>query len=857
MPVIPAKESDEIVALLASGRIDDGFARLARFADLKQNDLPVLDKKALAKLGESADAARSFAAGLFSGSESIRRMARKYSGKLGAAGPGTVGLALAEAVRPLRTIANPADGLLGSFAGFASPLGKTFDELRPSTAIPPNGVYSEAAKLGAEMVQGGAAALVDGPLAWVARVFEYVSAVVRPFARLPEAPDGRPDGVDAALAAGIRTVLYEKIVALARKGDAGVLALVERWARGELTLEDPAPAGSAEARLRDRFFEIPEESRETTRLISWMGAADLLRFPIATDTAVRLYWILKAHVPAAASRDDKIVPMMLTRFEREHPRETSGPAPDPLPRLVEGSSPPPAKASAKPAEAPPAPSLPSAEKPLLDSCAGSSREDAIGALIDVAKALGLPDAWDRLSKDLGDDWTFDESWRPKPGNAPAGAEAIVDRAREGVSAMAKPSPDRKKLVKALAEPAFNGDDGTFISEDALGETAWAEELGALVASAATPMATVTAALVLLPERVLERHAGALREAVANLSDENLMWLRDRVCKSSLVRGASLVPVLGPLAERLSRREWPRDQMWMFVVALLYRSGEAGRSAATAAVRAMPLPPAEAMYRGHFWNRPYHWVFRRAWEAKDAPFLAAAFERLCIPAYFKGARAMVPDADALAFDYTAPYEGEATAARELPLADVFAFVAEAAPDSVPAILASAAEVASFEKCGAAILQIAAKLPSTRARVERHVEDLVSVLEAPEGARVKQGLDILTAIPGLLEPGLDRVLRAVERTVGSPSPGVTQSAAALVGAIAGAHRARVAECARLLEDLLYSDNVPTLEAAMKALKPLVTAAKGKGAELSAKARERVAALREQEPKKLGKLAAAILG
>jgi hypothetical protein len=337
----------------------------------------------------------------------------------------------------------------------------------------------------------------------------------------------------------------------------------------------------------------------------------------------------------------------------------------------------------------------------------------------------------------------------------------LGRVREGVKKVAREHAERKKLVKALAEPAFNEDDGTFLPEDELDRAAWTDELAALVTSPGNAVVATTAALVFLPTRVLEKHAAAIAQAAAALTDEELMRLHDRVGKSTLVRGASLVPVLGPLAVRLARRQWPRDQVWMFVVAVLYRSGDAGRRAAADAVRAMPLPPPESMYRGHFFNRPYHWVFRRAWETRDAAFLAAAFERLCVPAYFKGARPMVPDADRLSFDFTAPYEGEATGARELALADVFAYVAEAAPASVPAIVASAAEVAGFEKCAATILQIAAKLPASRAAVERHVDDVIGVLEAPSDARAKQGLDILAAIPALLGPALDRILRATAR------------------------------------------------------------------------------------------------
>ena len=861
MPVIPATESAEIAGLFTSGKVAEGFSRLKRFTDLKQNDLPSLDKKAVVAVGASADAVRDFARGLFSDAPSVRRMARKYAGKLGDAGAPAIVLALAEAIQPLRKIARPEEGVLGSFGGFASPLGKTLDDVKPSTTIPQNG-FSEAWKLTRDALEAAVAALCDGPLEWIVRAFEYTTALTRPFARLPPAPalsEAWPGQPAISIAGTIREGLKEKIMALARKGDAALFSLVERWTTCQLTLEDDARAGTPEALLRARFRELAEKDQQAGRMLARLSAADLLRYPLPLDVATKLYWILKAAVLEPTTEDEKLLARMLVGFERRHPRETGGTPPEPLPRLapIGGPSAAAKKDAATARALSPDVGLPSAgdEKPLLYPWAGTSREDALNALIRVAAALGLPDAWERLRKDLEDDW-LDDSWRPKPGSAPPGAEAAVDHAREGVKSLAREAPERKKLVKALAQPAFNQDDGTFLPEDALKRAAWVDDLGAVVASTPNAAARVTGSLILLPTRLLEKHAGAFAEAADSLSDDEVSRLTTGIGKTVLVRGASLVPVLGPLAQRLGRGPWARTEEWMFALAILFRYGEAGRRAAAEAIRVVALPSPDEMYRRHLWNRPYHWVFRRAWEARAAAFLAAAFERLCVPAYFKGARAMIPDAERLAFDGMAASAGSASPGRELPVADVFAFVAEAAPKSLPAILANAAECAGFEKCAASILQLAAKLPATRPLVERHVDDLVAVVESPTDARVKQGLDILTAIPGLLSPSVDRVLRALERTAGSASPGVTQSTASLLGAVGASHKERRNDCVQLLEELLFSENVPTIAETMKALRSLAPSAKGAAAVLSAKGRNRVEALGEQEPRKLGKLAQDLL-
>jgi hypothetical protein len=106
------------------------------------------------------------------------------------------------------------------------------------------------------------------------------------------------------------------------------------------------------------------------------------------------------------------------------------------------------------------------------------------------------------------------------------------------------------------------------------------------------------------------------------------------------------------------------------------------------------------------------------------------------------------------------------------------------------------------------------------------------------------------------------------VASAWPGVVQAAATLLGALAVSQPSRVESAVGLLEECLQSTNVPTAEAAMRALaKSLQREARPKTARqtapragatvvLSHSARERITTLAQEEPKRLGPLAEALL-
>src|SRR5579883_40982 len=190
MPALSAAQRDAIAKLLDDGAVALAWAKLEAFPDLKQTDLPVLEKGTIARLGADAVASRAFAAGLVWPSISVRRMARKYAPKLAPEGPGAILRLLVECVRPLRKLAKGEVGLAGDFGGYATPLGPAVlgAGLSFEVANPNVQVYSPATKLMKEALEDLAAAVAMSPDSTLVRAHEYLLAICRPFAMVEAAP---------------------------------------------------------------------------------------------------------------------------------------------------------------------------------------------------------------------------------------------------------------------------------------------------------------------------------------------------------------------------------------------------------------------------------------------------------------------------------------------------------------------------------------------------------------------------------------------------------------------------------------------------------------------------------------------
>lgn len=865
MGALSASDRGSIAESFAQGDVEGGYARLGAFADLKPADLPQLDKAALARLGEQPDLARAFVAGLVSPAPSVRRMARKYAPKLSGQGPGALLLLLAECLRPFRRLAAGETGLAGRFGEWATPLGPAIVEAGLSFDVPNTAVavYSPATRLLKDALENLAGALgLSTPAAFV-RGFEYVSAVVRPFARVhrKELPDdGLPaqGGYSPLTPAGL---LYGALQALvpdrARKQDPALLAALERWCRAELVLEDEVPPGTAEAALRARWRELPEDERRAGVGIMPVLAGDLLRGSLLPQPArLAIYWRIKAGPPPPSDDHRFLLEGTLAGFARELPRETAGPAPTtPQPLAPEGahallqvtatSKAPPAKGKARrkggAAEAATAtsPTPPAAAAPEWRAPA------------DPHLGPGCEEGLDALHRDRLDDLA---------------THATVTAARQALQAAARPGDERAPLLQPIFGRFWREERG-WVPAAAL-DAPWAEPLAALLAGLERPVSALGAALCVLSPRALASQREAWERQAAALASDDLGLLRDATLAALVEREPGLAPVIGPLVARHAQA-WGAmgEGLWEFALAALYVGhGEDGRAAARRAVAASRLPWAEKHYRCHCSGLAYRYLFRRAWELRDADLLGAALARLAVPIYWKGKRGMIPSEDALQFrgNY-APQEGTAPPAAELALEEVVAFVARERPARLAEAIAAAGEAAAFEKGARAVLDAALGAPEARRALEARLPDLVALLEAPQEAPLRSGLLLLAPLAALLGEHLPAVMTGLERAVTSTSPGVVQAAAGLLGAIAVAHPDQQAAAVALLEECLQASNVPTAEEALRALgkacgggqKPSRKKGAAAPIQLTAQARQRIAHWAREEPQRLGKLAQALIG
>lgn len=884
MATLSAAEREAIAQRLAKLDVDGAFAALAKHPELKQADLPALDKKQLAALGADRDATRRFVAGLLHASASVRRMARRFASKLQPHGPGALLLLAVEAVRPFRKVSKAAPGLAGEFGGCATPLGPAILDAKLSWKVsnPTVAVYSPASRLLKDACDDLAAVLAQLPDPELLLAYEYLAAIRRPFARVENfpLPADAPGLAEAGIYASCAILLEGlegQLRARAIAASPPVLRAFERWARHELLLDLDAAAGSPAALARARWHEAPEAERRASAAILPACAGRLLERGLPAELALRLYQHLKAGPKPPTAAHEWVMSFVFARYAQSNPREAAAKLPSPLPPLAPPEAgAPPAKATRKKADAPAAPAAePAADLPVpLDPCTGPPVERALAALIPVAHHLGLPDAWRELVKECEHDWLGDDDAPQANKKAPEEAVQALAAARAAIGDRQTRSKQRDQLAGG-ALGSFSQGEGPYVPEAAL-DAPWADRLAAVVVEL-PPGHALTVALTLLPPRLLAKHAAAWRAAASKLEERTAYGPVEELVTAVATRGPGLAPAAGPLLEwKLAQHPPAGDNQADFALAVLYGAhGAEGRAAAARALAAAKLPERGSYYKAHTSGRGLRWLVRRAWEARDAELLSAAVARLCLPLYFKGKRALLPDGEPrFRMENMAPVEGTAAKEREVPLVDVLAFVAQARPDRLAEGLAAAGERAAFEKGCRALLDAAPEVPAQAPKgaapegEARRVDDVVALLEAPDPPVVKSGLEMLVDHVPALGPRLDEVLRGVERAVGSTSPGVVQAAAALLGAIGAGHPDRRDDAVRLLEECLMSRNVPTAEAALRALAQVLVAAapakkkkapgkskKKSAAGLSDAARERLAELAKDEPRRLGPLVAAL--
>src|SRR5262245_39797264 len=104
MGKIEFEKEKKIEQLLDSGEVEAAFAVLFEYHDLRQAELPHIDKKALQKIALNRSAVRSIVFGLSSPESTIRRFARKYLPKIGEPAAVDLVFLMAETLDPLRLV---------------------------------------------------------------------------------------------------------------------------------------------------------------------------------------------------------------------------------------------------------------------------------------------------------------------------------------------------------------------------------------------------------------------------------------------------------------------------------------------------------------------------------------------------------------------------------------------------------------------------------------------------------------------------------------------------------------------------------------------------------------------------------
>jgi hypothetical protein len=871
MPALTSAERDAIAALFAKGDVEGGFERLARSPDLKAVDLPQLDKRALARLGEDADTARAFVAGTVAESASVRRLTRKYAPKLAGHGPDALARLIFECVRPFRKLAKGEKGLAGDHGGYATPFGPSILGAKLSWEVknPNVAVYSDATRFLKEALENLSAAASSLPDPILFRVHEYLRGLGRHTWRDVGSPiqADLPPELAGKITPGfaVENLAPHPLVDRLRAQDPATLAALDRWSKFELLLGDEAPEGSVEATLRARFLELPEDERHLCAVFVALGATRYSHGLGPEQTAILLGRLEVDRVPEKFR--------WFFRFPKTDlaPAPTSGSLAPPgaaellAARTPGASAPAPAKktkakaAASTEIPATAAPAAPVVEgTPPLAPHFGGDPETALMSLLEIAKSAGAPVAWQKLVTDTEATW-LKEKDAPEPGKEAARVEATIEAARQAIlDGKTKSRPERTQALVRLGFRAWEAPE-EYLPESVL-DGPWADHLAELMA--ANQGSTIKAALRLLPTRAIAAKAAKWRAAatgIDKLYGDTLQAIEAAV----MGRGPGIAPALGPILERAAS-EWGSPQHsgpWSFSLAVLYDAhGVEGRAAAAKVVAAAKLPEKKFGGKCHLATPAYTWVFRKAWDRRDADFVGAAVSRVAVPLYLKGKKAFVPFEPALKRSDYAVHEGSAPPEKQLPLEEVLAFVARERPKLLEQGVAEAGKIASFEKGARAFIDTAAKLPAAPAGAAgaSSLDDTVALLEAADAPVVKSGLDMLLPRAGELADRLDEVMRGLERAVGSTSPGVVQSAAALLGAIGAGHESRRADALALLEECLASTNMPTLEETLRALaKAFGSGKKKKAGGISKAGLKRIKALGEEEPKRLGKLASKLLG
>ncbi len=480
MGAIPAKKQAEIEKLLEHGNVDDAFAALQLFVDLKQDDLPSLGKRALSALANDRAAVRKFVIALASPSTTLQRMARRYVGKLGDSAGADLMCLLIESTDPLR---RDHAGMLGSFGGYASPVGPSIEKL--SYVVKAPAVYSPAAKFLKDVLDN-ADLLSRFDTRYLVVTGEWGRSRVPhsrlpPFLNPPTWPGAIPEPAHPHFPTNLlQMALREPLGKAAAKAEPTMLRALDRWARGQLLLDEET-SDSAIALVHARYLALPSAERD---LVSWASRLDAHGYVSELPNALApiLYWQVHKAMPPIPDA----FAFMRFVFDPKRKGPYGASAPHPLPPLV---------ASEKPAVVRvTTPSPPSVEsRQSLEPLRSPVHPDYGVPLSQALRLLGK--AAHGVENILEQRTELD-----LPKN-------LVDAVSASLQTEAKQSEVREtpRGVHLRLSPAF---EASFVPDEVLESAAWQDELAGRLAATADGTSSLKLAALLLSERQIACAAGA-------------------------------------------------------------------------------------------------------------------------------------------------------------------------------------------------------------------------------------------------------------------------------------------------------------------------------------------------------------
>ncbi|MCE1248927.1 MAG: hypothetical protein LWY06_19995 [Firmicutes bacterium] len=871
MDIISIEVRQEIDGKIADGKIPEALEIISGFTDLKNNDLPVLSKTTVRSLENNIPALREMTFGLVSVSSSVRKFCRKYLMKAGSAIAGELLYLAVESADPLRPVPESGEGLLGSFGGYASPVGKIIRENNFSIVIKAPSVYSPAQKYGREALEALMDVLAAVKPEYLIYLEEYTEALVRspidPEPQIIRAWEvSEKDKINLQdyeigfpiFIGTLQEKAQQGLIKSASKGNSFIWNAANNWTKGKL-LMDESPADSALKPVFKLFADLRECDKTVSRRRVRYFSGRLQRcFP--REKRVELFYNIWNELKTGP-HDDKIVVFIekyLSEYVESYPEEIDGKGflqyieDRKRQRLTDYYL---NKAEEEPAAVREVLKFTgkSKDKPIEEqindlvegylSLSKTASEDGSNGILcgDVLDIIGglayylkLPVVWEKTEK-LSGNWDEDS-----PEDAP------------GQSLSPYAQSDEKILLQIciLTEKYMNnGEKNPVIPESELQENQWYEQLAELLNRFSEPFVAevkrtldeegeipsfadnysqaqkfyfdvlvnlekvILTASALLPEKFMEKWACQwVKEAFCDKWNmmSNSFEILSRIAGSRKIFSPSLyISVLSNPGKGVAGQN-----QWQMVVAKLYQlETETAAEAVRKILATISQPDSSDYYKRKDWNKPYQWIISKGWDRKDSVLLGTAFSFCAVPFYLKSDKALIPYCTILQDDKYAP--NTSPAENNMTISEIWELICEKSPELIDNILRNAFMNMEIEEFPRYLVQAAVK-SKYREFLMKYSDEIINLLNSSQAAIVTSALSVITCFPELLKDKFTSVMPVLKRVSGSASSGTMKALHQLIPNLIPVFPDYSDELINLLADSVFIDSTPLVESALKNLK-----------------------------------------